>query len=148
MIAAGVGVHGGIWMAIGSAFHTRDVLFARMGFADLEVQFLPEDVANLPDLGRVPGVRTVERRLVLPGTVSLPGDRRIAGVLICLERTTPTLNALEVVRGRAVRAGDLESAVVDRSLAMFHGFRVGDRLRMQVGEKTYESRIDGVVVSP
>ncbi|HUK64917.1 MAG TPA: FtsX-like permease family protein, partial [Dongiaceae bacterium] len=147
-IGAGVGIHGGIWMAIASSFHSRDVLFSRMRFADLEVQFLPEDVANLPDLARIPGVRTVERRLVLPGTVSLGGGRRIAGVLVCLERTAPDLNRLEIIGGGPIRAGDLESAVIDRSLGAFHGFRVGDRIRVQVGEKVYDSRIDGVVVSP
>ena len=58
---------------------TRDVLLERMHFADLEVQFLPEDVENLPDLTRGPGVRAVERRLVLPGTVFVADHARING---------------------------------------------------------------------
>src|SRR5882672_11808213 len=78
-VASGVGIYAGIGMAIATGFHTREVLFQRMRFADLEVQFLPEDVANLPDLGRIQGVRAVERRLVLPGTVFSPDDSRITG---------------------------------------------------------------------
>jgi hypothetical protein len=38
--------------------------------------------------------------------------------------------------------------VIERSLATFHGFGMGDGIRVQVGEKMYESRVDGVAVSP
>lgn len=147
-IAAGVGIYAGIGMAIATGFHTRAVLFDRMGFADLEVQFLPEDVANLPDLTGVPGIRAIERRLVLPGTVSLPGGGRIAGVLVFLEAIPPAIDALEIVAGRPLGGDGFEGAVIERSLATFHGVRVGDRIAVQVGEKTYESRVVGVAVSP
>ena len=147
-VAAGVGIYAGIGMAIISGFHTRDVLFQRMRFADLEVQFLPEDVANIPDLSRVPGVRGLERRLILPGAVLLAGDTRISGTIVFLETAEPTLDALELIEGGPVRPHDFESAVIERSLATFHGVRVGDRVRVQVGEKLYESRVDGVALSP
>jgi len=146
--AAGVGIYAGAGMAIHTGGHTRDVLLGRMQFADLEVQFLPEDVANLPDLGGIPGVRGVERRLVMPGTVFLKDDSRISGMLVFLENPAPTLDRLELVAGRPVDPGDFESAVVERSLAIYHDFAVGDRIRVKVGEKTYDSRVDGVVVSP
>jgi len=147
-VASGVGVYAGIEMAIATTFRTRDVLLERMHFADLEVQFLPEDVENLPDLTRVPGVRAVERRLVLPGTVFVADHARINGVLVFLETPAPTLDALEIVEGSPVRPLDFESAVIERSLAQFHRFRVGDRIDVRVGEKTYSSRVDGVAVSP
>ena len=147
-VGSGVGIYAGSGMAIGTGFHTRDVLLERMHFADLEVLFLPEDVENLPDLKRIPGVRAVERRLVLPGTVFLADNNRISGLLVFLEAAAPTLDSLELIQGGPVRPQDFESAVIERSLALFHGFKVGDRIRVQVGEKVYESRIDGVAVSP
>jgi len=147
-VAAGVGVYAGVGMAIDTGYNTRDVLLDRMRFADLEVQFLPEDVANLPDPGRVPGVRAIERRLVMPGTVLLPDGARMNGVMVFLESAEPALDVLEMLAGRPVRPDDFESAVIERSLAEFHGYRVGDRIRMQVGEKIYDSRIDGVAISP
>ncbi len=147
-VASGVGTYAGGGMAIATGPHTRDVLFDRLSFADLEVQFLPEDVENLPDLKRIPGVRAIERRLVLPGTVFLKDNSRISGVLVFLETAQPTLDALQLVEGSPVRPQDFESAVIERSLALFHGFRVGDRIRVQVGEKIYENRIDGLAISP
>src|SRR5262245_18077709 len=98
-VASGVGVYAGIGMAIAMSFHTRDVLLDRMRFADLEVQFLPEDVANLPDLRGVPGVRAVERRLVLPGTVIRPDGARMDGVMVFLETVAPSIDALEILEG-------------------------------------------------
>ena len=84
-VASGVGIFAGSGMAINTGFHTRDVLLDRMRFADLEVQFLPEDVANLPDLGRIQGVEAIERRLVMPGSVTKTDGSRITGVLVFLE---------------------------------------------------------------
>jgi len=147
-VASGVGIYAGAGMAIATGPHTRDVLFERTRFADLEVQFLPEDVENLPDLEGIPGVRAIERRLVLPGTVFLTDNSRMSGVLVFLETAEPSLDALELVAGSPLRPEDFQSAIIERSLAMFHGFRVGDRIRVQVGEKTYESRIDGAAFSP
>jgi putative ABC transport system permease protein len=147
-VACGGGAFAGIEMAAGSLFNTRDVLLGRMHFADLEVQFLPEDVANLPDLSGIAGVRAVERRLILPGTVLLDDGRRIVGTLVFLEAPRPGINALELVAGRPLQPNDPASAVIERSLAVSHGFTVGDRIRVRVGEKLYESRIDGVAISP
>jgi putative ABC transport system permease protein len=147
-VACGVAVFSGIEMAAGSLVHTAEVLLARMRFADLEVQFLPEDTANLPDLSAIPGVQAVERRLIFPGTVFLEGDRRIVGLLVFLETPAPNINALERLHGRSIRPDDFDSVVIERSLAIYHGFNVGDRISVKVGAKTYESRIDGVVLSP
>jgi putative ABC transport system permease protein len=147
-VAAGVGVYAGVGMAIDTGYHTRDVLLDRMRFADLEVQFLPEDVANLPDLASVPGVLAVERRLLMPGNVSLLDGTRMSGVMVFLEAPQPTLDVLELLAGRPLATADFESAVIERSLAAYHGFKVGDRIRVQVGEKVYDSRVDGVVLSP
>ena len=47
-IACGVAVYAGVDMAVKSLFTTRDILYSRMHFADLEIQFLPEDINNLP----------------------------------------------------------------------------------------------------
>jgi putative ABC transport system permease protein len=147
-VACGTGVFAGIEMAIASLFNTRDVLLERMRFADLEVQFLPEEVANLPDLSGIAGVRSVERRLILPGTVVLDDTRRIVATLVFLESPSPGIDALELVSGRPLTPGDPESAVIERSLALYHDFRVGDRIQVRVGDKVYASRIDGVAVSP
>src|SRR5262245_43601222 len=127
-VASGVGIFAGVGMAINTGFHTRDVLLDRMHFADLEVQFLPEDVENLPDLATIPGVRVIERRLMLPGTVSMPDGTRLNGVLVLLESADPALNTLELVEGSPLRPHDFESAVVERSLVTLHGFKRGGRI--------------------
>ena len=111
-VASGVGIYAGSGMAIATGFHTRDVLLERMRFADLEVQFLPEDVENLPDLKGIPGVRAIERRLVLPGTVFLTDNSRISGWLVFLETAAPTLDSLDLVGGGPVCPQDFASAVV------------------------------------
>jgi putative ABC transport system permease protein len=147
-VASGVGIFVGAGMAITSGFLTRDALLDRMHFADLEVQFLPEDEANLPDLSSIPGVAAVERRLVLPGTITTGDGARLVGVMVFLGSASPALNSLEVLDGTTFDSRDPDSAVIERSLARYHRFAPGGRIQVTVGKKVYDSRIDGIVTSP
>ena len=55
---------------------------------------------------------------------------------------------IEVLSGKLFDGSDPEGAVIERSLARYHGFALGDRIQVTVGRKTYDSRIDGIVSSP
>jgi putative ABC transport system permease protein len=147
-ISYAVGVYAGVDMAVQSLFATRDILYARMNFADLEVLFLPEDVNNLPDLGDIDGIAKVERRLIFPGTILLGEQKKILGVVVFLEDIRPEIDSLEMTAGVPLRQNDLQSAVIEQSLAHYHGLKLGDSVRVKVGEKIYESTIDGIAISP
>jgi putative ABC transport system permease protein len=147
-LASGIAVHAGVYMGARSLFWTRDTIYAELNFADLEVRFLADDVGNLPSLSALPGVRRVERRLVLSGT--LPGREAapLAVVMTFLERPTPGIHSFRFVAGRPFRADELDAVVVDVSLATYHGYRVGDVLEVRVGEARYPSRVVGIAITP
>ncbi len=147
-ISYAVGVYAGVDMAIKSLFATRDILYARMNFADLEILFLPEDINNLPDLDGIDGIEKVERRLIFPGTILMGEHKKILGVVVFLENIRPEINALELTAGAPLQQNDLQSAVIEQSLARYHGLELGDSVRVKVGEKIYDNTIKGIAISP
>lgn len=147
IIAAGVGIFFGIQLALANLQSTQDTLLDRMGVAEFEVQLLPEDKQNLPDLSHVPGVAQVESRLVFPGHIDLPDGRPLNTLLIFQDRPQPLLNRLQLLQGRLFVPGAQE-VVIDKSLAQHHRYAVGDRIQIKVGNKLFDRAITGIVMSP
>ena len=147
-IACGVSVYAGMEMAIKSLFYTRSTLYQETNFADLEIQFLPEDVNNLPDLSNIKGIKSMEKRLVFPGIVLLKDNKRISAVMTFMETNLPSVDSLKLIEGEPFRMDDFKSVVIERSLANYHGYKIGDTINVKVGEKIYDCIISGVVFSP
>lgn len=146
-IGIGVGVYGAIKMALSSIPSTLKEFYAWSSFADLHVTLLPEDAGNLPDLTAIPGVKSVSKRLIFPGTVFLPGGRSLSCLLILLENPEPSVDKVRLLSGRMFRpsAGEL---VAESGLQRYHGIRVGDSLRVRIGEKEYADAVVGTAISP
>ncbi len=147
-IAVGVAVSGGIFSAIESIFYTQDTLYQQTHFADMEVSFVPEDVKNLPALSSIPGVAKVERRLIFPGVTRLEDGRRLPTVLVFLERNQPEVDALQLSAGAPFAPSDLDGVVIERGLATYQHFEVGDPIQIDVGERHYDFGVRGVAFSP
>src|SRR5882724_13397028 len=147
-IASGVAIYAGIYTGLLSLFWTRDSIFKEQHFADLQVSFLPDDARNLPDLSGIPGVVRIERRLLFPGTVRVPGRRPLAAVMTFLENPAPAVHAFKLVAGRLVAPAELDTAVIDVWLAKYHGKQIGDVIEVKVGEATYRRRVVGIVITP
>src|SRR3989442_4887063 len=111
-IASGVAIYAGIYTGLLSLFWTRDSIFKELHFADLEVSFLPDDARNLPELSGIRGVARVERRLIFPGTVRMPGKPPLTAVMTFLENPAPVIHAFKVVAGRLIPPAELDTGVI------------------------------------
>lgn len=147
IIASGVGILFGIQTALSNLISTQEALFDQMNFADLEVQLLPEDVLNLPQLEAIPGVARIESRLIFPGTISLGDEDTLAGLVLFQESPHPKINRLSLLRGRSFSPGSNE-VVIDKALAEYHGYEVGQEIEVKVGRKMYTFSIAGIAMSP
>ncbi|MBF1730368.1 MAG: hypothetical protein HXP06_01070, partial [Trueperella pyogenes] len=147
IIACGVGILFGIQTALNDLVSTQDAVMDRMNMADLEISLLPEDVNNLPHLTDVSGVSAVESRLVMPGVINRPDEAYLSALVLFQGKEGLDLNQLSVLEGRMFRVGAGET-VIDRGLAVYHGYRVGDRIDVRVGSKTLSLKITGIVMSP
>src|SRR5687768_8530484 len=147
-LASGVAVYTGIYTGLRSLYWTRDSIYRELHFADLEIRFLPDDAKNLPELADIRGVAHVERRLVFPGTLRIPGRAPVTAVMTFLEKPAPAVHSFKLVSGRLFRPDELDAAVIDVSLATYHDRKVGDVIDVKVGEATYRRRIVGIVITP
>jgi putative ABC transport system permease protein len=128
----------------------RAQYYERCRFADLFASLprAPESAAEA--IRRLPGVASVQARLVADAAVALAGvEEPIAGRLLSLpERGEPEVNAIVVRRGRSVGAGDAPEVIVSESFADAHGLAPGERLSVLVGGRSRELVIVGVALSP
>jgi putative ABC transport system permease protein len=149
ILGSALAMFAGIYSAIDSLFAFRDRLYSDLQAADLEVRFIPDDVINLPDLSRAPGVAAMEHRLMLPGHVDLKSGSKLYATLIALDLDQPVdLNRLKILEGLPLDPKKPDEIVIERNLAKYHGYHVGDRLRLVVGRDHYDLTVRGIALSP
>jgi putative ABC transport system permease protein len=149
LLGVGVAIYAGLYAAIDSLFATRDHLFAEGRLSDLEAVFTPEDAVNVPDVSGVQGVADVQERLVLPGNMTITDGTRLPTLLYFLDEQWPQrVDRLTVLQGRPLDPAHPDEALIERSLAQFHGYAPGDPIEVRVGNKRYALHVVGVVQSP
>ncbi|MCK4413582.1 MAG: ABC transporter permease [Candidatus Eisenbacteria sp.] len=146
-LAAGVAVAAGSAMAVRTLLATRDAIFAECQAADLLVYLLPQEIDQLPDLTRLPGVATVGHQLVLPGTVDLARGGTLSAQVIFRQSDDPGVAQLPLLEGEALAPEDTTGVLIEQALHRVHGVMVGDTLELHVGRAHYRCPVRGVVLS-
>ncbi|MBI5418247.1 ABC transporter permease [Candidatus Poribacteria bacterium] len=147
-LACGIGVYSGVDMAIKSLYFTRDKILKDMSLADLEIQILPEDVRNLPDFKNIQGLKKVERRLIMPGTMTLKQGQKLTALMIFMEELNPQINKVRVIKGKEINPEILNEALIEKTMHEYYGIEPGDTIDVKVGEKIYKNKITGINISP
>jgi putative ABC transport system permease protein len=148
-IGLGAGYFGAVKSTFESVRQTLQNFYSETHFQDLEVVFLPEDAANLPNLKDIDGIAKVEKRLVLPASITVKNARdAVSGLLILEQEDRPQINERRLLEGRSRNPEDLGSLEIERSLSVYHSFHPGDAIALRVGAKEIRGTISGVSVSP
>lgn len=149
IIAGGVGVYGGGYMARDTFLNTRDTYFNELHLADLEITINPATEEELPSLTGVTGIRAITRSLLMPGSIELEDGRPLSIVVAYLDPTlNPRVNSLKIIKGEFLSPDDKEAVVIERSLADYHGFKVGDRITLNPYSFPQEVTVKGIAISP
>ncbi|MFM2343778.1 MAG: hypothetical protein RLZZ210_386 [Pseudomonadota bacterium] len=146
IIACGVGIFFGIGQAFSNLLGTQDKSIEKMKFADVEVRLLPEDLYNLPDLSKIQGVEEVEKRLMLPADIKLADNKNLDGLVLFGQTNNPSLNQIQIQEGRKFNIGTKE-VVIDKALAKYHNYKLGDIIKVNIGEAKYDFTIVGIANS-
>lgn len=138
----------GIYSAIDSLFAFREQLYSDLQAADLELRFVPDDVINLPDLSGVPGIASIEHRLMLPGHLDLKSGSKLYATLIALDfDRSVDINRLKILEGLPPDPQKPEEVIIERNLAKYHGYHIGDRLQLVIGRDHYDLTVRGIALS-
>lgn len=146
ILGAGFGMYAGVYSAIDSLFDFRDRLYQRADIAALELRFSPEDAINVPAVKDLPGIRDAQLRLLLPGHITIAGDRPLSALLVASDGP-PRINRLLLEQGEELDPNHPYEVVIDRNLARHYGYTVGDQLTLNIGRDRFTLTVRGIAVS-
>ena len=129
---------------------TRTAYYERYRFADVfaTLERAPESLGQR--IGRIPGVKWVQTRIVKQVVLDIPGfEEPATGRLISIpERGAPLLNALKIRVGRGIAPGGTDEVVLNETFAEAHGFLPGDSFHAVLNGKKQRLDVVGVALSP
>lgn len=150
VMAAGVAT---LILAVGayrSLERTREVYYERHRFADVFATFkrAPASIEN--EIAAIPGVATVETRIVKGAILDLLGVSHPASAMaISLpDNREQRLNRVYLRNGRLPESGATSEVVVNESFAVAHGFTIGSTFSAIMNGRKRALRIVGLGLSP
>lgn len=129
---------------------TQEAYYLNYRFADVFVQVkrAPEWIAER--IREIPGVSSVQTRVVANVTLDLPGlEEPATGRLISIpDKQSPMLNDLYITRGRYIESGRSDETIISQAFADANNFNPGDTLHTVINGHWTSLRIVGVAMSP
>jgi putative ABC transport system permease protein len=150
VVASGVGVLIMALSVVNSLRLTADAYYDRYAFAEVfaGVKRAPERLAG--QISAIPGVQTVQTRIVKLATLDIAGfEEPAVGQIVSIpEDREPLLNKLALREGRFVEPGQPDEVVLSEPFAEAHGLVPGDNLRALMNGKKRKLTVVGIALSP
>ncbi|MBI5500724.1 MAG: FtsX-like permease family protein [Deltaproteobacteria bacterium] len=127
---------------------SNEVYYDRFAFADVfaELRRAPRSLASR--IAEIPGVGTVETRIVADGPMDIPGFAEPATAhVVSIPPGGPRLNRLVLLSGRMPEPGAGEALAGDTLLKLHH-LRLGDAVTVALEGTRHTLRLVGTATSP
>jgi putative ABC transport system permease protein len=149
IMASGIGVLV-MGLAIVEALdETASAYYDRYRFGQIFAQVQRAPRRLIAQIAALPGVQTVETRVVEDALVDIRGfDEPVVARLVSLPARSSHLNMLSVRAGRMPDAHADDEALISEPFAQAHGLQVGDSVRAILNGTWRELRIVGFALSP
>lgn len=140
-------------MSLGTLYsleETRDAYYERYRFAQVFAPLKRAPRRLLDEMAAIPGVRTVDSRIVRNVILDIPGlpEPASASLHSLPETGEPLLNALHLRQGRFPDGGRAGDVVVNEAFAQAHGYEPGDGFAAVINGHKRRLTIVGIVLSP
>ncbi len=150
VIAAGIAVFVMSMCAYASLKHGQSKFYREFHFADVfsNARRCPDSLA--PRIADIPGVATVETRLMFHVLLDVPEmvEPATAKLISIPAAGQSRLNQVYISRGRMLEPGHAGEVVVSEMFAEAHAFEPGDRVRAVINGRLQELTIVGIALSP
>jgi putative ABC transport system permease protein len=150
VVACGVATVVTTRSAYESLVASRDAYYAGYRFADVFARLERAPEALRARLAAIPGVASVETRVVQEVTLDVPGlPEPATGRLVSLPaRRPPLLNDVHLRRGRRLEPGRRDEVLASEAFVDANGLEVGDTVGAVINGRWERLRIVGVALSP
>lgn len=150
VVAAGVAVFVGAVSTYASLQAGRDRFYADARFPQIFVTLKRAPLSLVAHLSRIPGVATVEPRIVRDVIVDWPGSvLPVSGRMVSLTHAgDEPLARLHLRRGTAPGPGDTRALAVNEAFATAHAVSPGADIRVILNGRVQTFQIGGIALSP
>lgn len=150
VVAGGVGLYVAMRSTLDSLDLTLDTYYARYRFGDVFASARRAPLSLGRDIEAIPGVSSVELRVVSDVTLDMPGlaDPVVGHMVSVPADRRPRLNDLFVREGRYLEAGRSDEALVSEAFARVHGLHPGDHLTALINGRRRILTVVGIAMSP
>ncbi|MDX2144567.1 MAG: ABC transporter permease [Rhodospirillaceae bacterium] len=150
VVAAGVALLVATYGCLASLQLSKDAFYERYRFADVWASVKRAPNSLMEKLQNIPGIATVETRIVVDVTLDIAGMAEPArGRMISIpEGATPLLNGIELREGRLVELGRPSEVIVSESFVRAHGLTLGDSISANINGKKRTLDIVGIGLTP
>lgn len=149
LIVGGISVLISSWSSYQSLQRAKESYYEHYHFADVFADLIRAPHEVLSRIRSLPGVETVESRVVKEGLLNLPGQTEPAlGRFVSWLGDHQQLNRLYLRQGELPKSGNRLEVVVDETFAKAQNLRVGDTLQVNLGGQMRVLIISGIGLSP
>ncbi len=150
VVAAGVSMYVLMLSSYASLDLTQATYYERQRFADVFAPLVRAPASLAADLGAIPGVRSVETRVVVDVTLDLASRAEpVSGRLISWpEGRRPRVNDVFLASGRLPEPGRDDEVLASRTFADANALEPGDTVAALINGRRRELSIVGLVLSP
>ncbi|MBZ5695526.1 MAG: FtsX-like permease family protein [Acidobacteriia bacterium] len=150
VVACGIATYVTMRGAYESVLYAQQDYYSRYRFADVfdHLTRAPDSLAA--SIASIPGVSSVQTRVVVEVTLDVPGlDEPALGRIISIpERAAPMLNSLCIRSGGYLDPGRRDGVIVSESFAKANKLNVGDTIGAVINGRWERLQIAGVAISP
>jgi putative ABC transport system permease protein len=150
VMACGIAIMGMSFGAMRSLSDTRDAFYDRYRFANIFADLKRAPLPVAAKVGAIPGVASVDARIVHYVTLDIPGlEQPAVGEVVSLPKhnSIAHTNAIVLRSGRLPRVGS-DEIVISENLASAHNFRPGNTLDATINGRKRKLTIVGIALSP
>ncbi len=150
VVACGVASFVTTRSAYRSVLLSRDGYYGRYRFADVFVSLKRAPNALVKRIVAIPGVASVDTRVVVDVTLDVPGlpEPATGRIVSVPDGSSPVLNRLAIRRGRSIEAGHRDEVLASEAFASANRLDVGDRIGAVINGRWESLRIVGIALSP
>ena len=150
VVACGVAAFVAMRSTYQSLLTSQAAYYTNYRFADVFAQLKRAPETIVPRIAEIPGVASVQPRVVAGVTVDVPGLNEPArGRIISIpERQAPMLNDLHLLEGRYVELGKRDELIISGAFSAANNLHPGDTLSAIINGRWQKLKIVGVALTP
>lgn len=150
VVAAGIAMYVMYLSNFESLRATQRAYYERQRFADVFASLKRAPLRVATDIAAIPGVSTIETRVVANVTLDLDQiEEPATGRLVSIPANRrPRLNDLFLRRGRWIEPGRPDEVLASEGFVVAHGLNPGDRIPAVINGRLRRLTIVGVALSP